>query len=122
MNRQRKQRRFTSETQLIKRIDELRQEHQELLQKGLDLDAKCAACEREIADLEVSMAADAWLQLNGVRHKIGVLRDEQKIGNIRRHAIENTHLPKLKDALAAFRTGTLGFTDDPGVVLEPKRT
>ena len=92
----RKQTRYTSEAEILEAIDAAKSKLEEL--------RKDATVIQE------------WIRLNR-GHLVGKDDELRKIeGKVRR--IEDVRLPKLKNALAAFRTELMPFTQDRGVVLQ----
>lgn len=86
-----KQTRFTTEQQIIDKIDSVKA-------KRLNCIAECERLEK------IERGVD----------------DEDRLNKLRKSVvrIEESTLPKLKDTLAAFRTDTMAFCgDDKGVVL-----
>jgi hypothetical protein len=88
--RKRKQTRFTTEQEILDAIDARKLKVEELMKLSLELEK----------------SGDTYTQ------------DRLVTTNKQRHRIENVQLPKLKNALAAFRTIPMeSIVDGPEVVL-----
>ena len=95
----RKQTRYTSEAQILEAIDAAKSKLEELRNEAIVI--------------------KEWIRLNRgeVGHLLGKDDELRKIEDkVRR--IEDVRLPKLKNALAEFRTEVMPFTQDRGVVLK----
>lgn len=116
----RRQTRLTTEEQITGRIDELKKRVELLLKSSIAEDGMAERGLSEIKRLSQSrnITNAVQEQINSLAIEINKHRDSAVKMNKSRHRIEDATLPKLKDALAAFRTETLAFSkDDPGVVL-----
>ena len=90
----RKQTRYTSEAQILEAIDAAKSKLEELRKESLELTQ-----EAKIG------------RFGGAKERL--LKVEAAV-----RRIEDVRLPKLKSALAAFRTELMPFTQDRGVVLQ----
>lgn len=93
----RKQTKFFTEQEIIERIDALKAKSRELLEQACQHDELAKTCSDGLS----------------IEHH---LKESERL-NKTRHRIEEATLPKLKEALAEFRTELLPITDDRSVVL-----
>jgi len=112
----RKQKRYTSEKEILARIEELTQERGECLQSSTHLEDLNRAYAIEIEKLSGSRTVEAKDRIAELEHAIRQNLEVIVKTNKRGHAIEDSYLPRMKEVLAAFRTELMTFTDDPGVV------
>jgi hypothetical protein len=97
-----KQKKFTSEDQIIKAIDKRHEQAEEFTVEAERL-------ERESKEL---------FKLPQMIEQAKYAYGESKKKRRRAHLIFEKHLPALKRTLAAFRTDTMPFVEDNSVVLE----
>lgn len=98
----RKQKRYTTEKQILDKIESYKNQAKECLEKADALDREYK--ERLLAgNVDMGTTIDA--------------KAESERLYKRRIRIEECALPKLKEALAEFNTMLLPITDDPGVVI-----
>lgn len=115
----RKQKHYTNEQQILDDIDCKVQEAIECLNEAISKD-RVADHHRQLltalnglepTEKVVQAISHSKIELENARS------DSEKL-SMRRNRIEQTQLPKLKNALAAFRTQTLpGITNDRAVVV-----
>ena len=118
----RKQKRFTKEDQLIQSIDRYREKAVTLLEQAFAEDRAADSCLAEITKLEGLKNA---MNLNKIKPMINKARydwekhkeESKKLNKSRNRILEST-LPRYGQALSAFRTEVLAFTDDKGLVLQ----
>lgn len=122
----RHQKRYTDERAILAEINEAQREAQRLLESSVDLDKSSADKFHQCADLReradstktASQKNDMILQSNALQIEAEKDRTQSQKQNKTRNNILNCKLPRLKNVLAAFRTGTFEFCGgDKGVTL-----
>jgi hypothetical protein len=113
----RRQIRFETEQEILQAIDAAKIKAADCLTRAIDRD-KVADISREMISKEWSKTKPNMLEVGRLEVVIRNNRDEARKLSRQRNTIENVKLPKLKNALSAFRTGLLSITQDPGVVLQ----
>lgn len=106
-----RQKRFNTEDQILKAIDDKLELAHHLDQAIAQMEAR----RKEVALLIGQCETDYDRQQ--LKTQVDALRDNIKRSGKRHYNIVNTHLPKLKHTLAAFRTEHMPFVDD-SVVLQ----
>lgn len=120
----RRQKRYTTEEQITSEIDAKKLQAEQYLKEAVECDAVVELCYKKIAAIESGLESanekkrkEYELEIHALQHKADLHKKRAVTNSKRRNGIQNTTLPKLKNCLAAFRTGLLkGVTDDPAVV------
>ena len=122
----RKQKRYTTETQILSDIEAAKELAAYCLDMAVRNDAVADDNYKAIEPLQERHAVargknkdELWSQICKAKKNAEDARKEAVKLSKRRNRIEQVKLPKLKNVLAAFRTGLLaGCTTDPSVVEE----
>ena len=121
-----RQTRFTTERQILDRIDDAKLSIEELFKDAVKEDQASQQCLDNIRyktdkmdrSNSQSIKEKIQLEINSEDFKMKQHRERSVKLNKRRNSIINVTLPRLKDTLAAFKTETMAFCgDDKGVVL-----
>lgn len=122
----RPQKRYTSERAILADIYKLEREATALLKEIHELNSNHKTLFRECSDLHDKaenassdqQAKELHEQANLMGHNAELSKAEAIKKNVTRENILNQHLPRLGQALAAFRTGTFEFVgSDKGVTI-----
>src|SRR5580765_5243951 len=116
----RKQKRYETEEAIIKEIDHVKANIQSLLSRSINEDDCAASDARDIARLQEQLIKttkqdqiDKIFQcISASRHSFDLHKEASVRMNKRRGSLEKARLPKLKNALAAFRTEIMSYTED----------
>lgn len=124
----RKQTRYTTEKQILDRIDELTNRSDELLQEALKEDMAAGVALEQIKKLSMEVdrlneagrrkeAGDVGMQINKLQFERKQCQERSAKANKSRNTIKDCTLPRMGQVLAAFRTEPMCFCgNDKGVV------
>lgn len=122
----RQQVRYNTEHGILRDIDRLQARAKRYLEKASACDEKAKikfltshelqqrANKAEAPTVREELLKECW----ALRESGKEFKKQAERASVMRNRIVNTQLPRLKNALAEFKTMLLPITDDPGVVLK----
>lgn len=112
-----RQKHYTSEEEILKRIDELKAQANLLQDQSIELEMESNHLMQQVAELSKEKMTDGiQLKINKLVYDRKQLMAQCQKNNQLRNRITDATLPRMKSLLAAFRTEPFAFMEDRSVV------